>query len=283
MAKQLNVDLNFSANTSQAKQQILELQTALSKITTSGSIGVDSTKMKEASAAAKELSIHLNNAFNAQTGKLDLSKLDKSLKTSSTNVTELSNKLLSAGNQGQQAFIKLAQTISAADRPVVTLGTKLNGLFTTLKNTARWQLSSSVLHGFMGAYQQAMGYVKDLNKSLTDIRIVTGKSIDDMSRFAIEANKAAKALSTTTNEYAQASLIFFQQGLNEEEVAKRAAVTTKLANVTGQTTQVVSDQLTAVWNNFYDGSKSLEYYADVLTALGAAVNFVKNPYICRAA
>ena len=32
----------------------------------------------------------------------------------------------------------------------------------------------------------------------------------------------------------------------------------------------VSDQLTAVWNNFYDGSKSLESYADALTALGAA-------------
>jgi TP901 family phage tail tape measure protein len=28
--------------------------------------------------------------------------------------------------------------------------------------------------------------------------------------------------------------------------------------------------MTAVWNNFYNGSKSLEYYADVLTALGAA-------------
>jgi hypothetical protein len=28
--------------------------------------------------------------------------------------------------------------------------------------------------------------------------------------------------------------------------------------------------MTAVWNNFYDGSKSLDYYADVLTALGAA-------------
>ena len=32
----------------------------------------------------------------------------------------------------------------------------------------------------------------------------------------------------------------------------------------------MSEQLTAVWNNFYDGSKSLEYYADVMTALGAA-------------
>jgi TP901 family phage tail tape measure protein len=28
--------------------------------------------------------------------------------------------------------------------------------------------------------------------------------------------------------------------------------------------------MTAIWNNFYDGSKSLEHYANVLTALGAA-------------
>jgi hypothetical protein len=28
--------------------------------------------------------------------------------------------------------------------------------------------------------------------------------------------------------------------------------------------------MTAIWNNFDNGSKSLEYYADVITALGAA-------------
>jgi TP901 family phage tail tape measure protein len=27
--------------------------------------------------------------------------------------------------------------------------------------------------------------------------------------------------------------------------------------------------MTSIWNNFSDGSKSLEYYADVLTKLGA--------------
>jgi hypothetical protein len=63
--------------------------------------GIDASKMKVASQAAKELSIHLNNAFNATTGNFDLSKLDKSLKTSSTNITELSSKLLSAGATGQ--------------------------------------------------------------------------------------------------------------------------------------------------------------------------------------
>jgi TP901 family phage tail tape measure protein len=43
-----------------------------------------------------------------------------------------------------------------------------------------------------------------------------------------------------------------------------------MANVSKQSAETVSDQMTAVWNNFYDGSKSLEYYADVMTKLGAA-------------
>ena len=43
-----------------------------------------------------------------------------------------------------------------------------------------------------------------------------------------------------------------------------------MANVTRDSAQTVSDQMTAIWNNFADGSHTLEYYADVMTALGAA-------------
>ena len=43
-----------------------------------------------------------------------------------------------------------------------------------------------------------------------------------------------------------------------------------MANVTGESTSKIADQMTAVWNNFADGSKELSYYADVMTALGAA-------------
>mgnify|MGYP006945392074 CR=1 FL=1 len=42
-----------------------------------------------------------------------------------------------------------------------------------------------------------------------------------------------------------------------------------MANVTGTTAQKVSDQMTAIWNNYDDGTKSLKYYADVMTSLGA--------------
>lgn len=58
--------------------------------------------------------------------------------------------------------------------------------------------------------------------------------------------------------------------LSDKEVEERTNVTIKMANAAGVSAETVSDQLTAVWNNFYDGSKSLEYYADVMTALGAA-------------
>jgi hypothetical protein len=42
------------------------------------------------------------------------------------------------------------------------------------KRTAGWQLQSSIIHGVVGGVQKAVGYAQDLNKSLTDIRIVTG-------------------------------------------------------------------------------------------------------------
>ena len=271
MAKQLNVDLNFRANTTQAQQQIMQLQSLLQKIAVGSDMNIDASKMKAASEAAKELSIHLNNAFNVNTGNFDLSKLDKSLKTSSTNITELSSKLLNAGATGQTAFVQLAQTIAAADRPVVTLNSKLTGLMTTLKNTARWQISSSILHGFIGAVQQAYGYAQDLNASLNDIRIVSGQSSEQMAQFAEQANKAAKNLSTTTTAYTKAALIFYQQGDKGSTITEKSDVVTKMANVTGQNTSMVADQLTAIWNNFNkSGDEAYEHYADVLTALGAA-------------
>ena len=273
MAKQLNVNLSFNADTKQAKADIEALSKALqaiAKMPGNASSLFDDTEIKKASQAALELQQHLSKAVNTDTGKLDLSRFSSSLKASNKDLSTYCNTLLKTGQQGQQAFLQLAKAIASADTPVTRVNKKLAEMGTTLKNTARWQISSSILHGFMGSIQSAYGYAQDLNKSLNDIRIVTGQNIEQMSEFAVEANRAAKALSTTTTDYTNASLIYFQQGLSSEEVAKRTEVTVKMANAAGVSAQVASDQLTAVWNNFYDGSKSLEYYADVMTALGAA-------------
>ncbi len=276
MAKQLNMSLSFNADTAKAKAQIQELQRSLDQLVSgsvakSASNGLPITKeLNEAQIAATRLQTILAQSMNVKTGNLDLTKFTQSMNGANMKLSTLKTQLDRLGPAGQQAFVSLAQSIVTADVPLTRTNKLLSDMWTTVKNTARWQLSSSVLHGVMGAYQQAMGYAKDLDESLNNIRIVTGQNVDQMARFAEQANKAAKALSTTTTEYTNASLIFYQQGLDDAEVAKRTEVTVKMANASGQSAQVVSDQLTAVWNNFYDGSKSLEYYADVMTALGAA-------------
>jgi len=45
----------------------------------------------------------------------------------------------------------------------------LSSFLVTLKNTAKWQLSSTMLHGLISGIQSAINYTKDLDKSLNNI------------------------------------------------------------------------------------------------------------------
>ena len=67
-----------------------------------------------------------------------------------------------------------------------------------------------------------------------------------MERFARTANKAAQKLGTSTKDYTDAALIYYQQGLGDAESQRRAEITMKTANVTGQTGRETSEQLTAI-------------------------------------
>lgn len=271
----VNVNLAFTADTSKAKAQIQDLQHALSALTTN-SINKNSPfagiskELSDATAAAAQLETQLKNCVNVNTGKLDLTKFMQSLNASGTTLNEYANKLNALGPAGQQAFSKLAAAINSADAPLRQSSALLHDFANTLKNTVKWQISSSMIHGFMGALSSAYGYAQDLNASLNDIRIVTGQTVDQMDAFAQRANKAAQALNTTTTAYTKASLLFYQQGLDDQTVADRTAVVMKMANVTKDAATDVSSYMTAIWNNFDDGSTSLERYADVITALGAS-------------
>ena len=271
MNKQMNIDLRFNADVSAVKANLESLRSSLSSISNMPiPLGTQlSSGMAQASQSAQQLKLHLASAFDVKTGNLNLNALNSSLKASGQSLSTLTSGLLNAGVQGEQAFMNVQSAIANAGVQINQAHGLLGSFLITLKNTAKWQLSSMLLHGFINGIRSAFTYSQDLDKSLNNIRIVTGYSSDEMSKFAEEANRAAKALNTTTVKYTDASLIFYQQGLSKEEVAERADVAIRLANVSRQSTEVVADQMTAIWNNFYDGSQSLEYYADVLTALGA--------------
>lgn len=263
--------LVMTADVSQAKAQLKDLQSSLDGLLknshNTSPLGL-TKEINDALSKTAELKVALDQAINTNTGKLDLSKFSKQINASQ--IKDYAAALQNLGPAGDRAFAQLAQSIMSAEIPLKRTNRLLNDFKTTLSNTVKWQISSSIVNSLSGAIQHAYGYAKDLNKSLNDIRIVTGYSVDQMAKFAREANNAAKALSTTTTQYTDAALIYYQQGLAEKDIKARTDATIKMANVTGESARAVSDYMTAIWNNFDNGSKSLEYYADVMTALGAA-------------
>ena len=272
--KQVVVDLTFNANADNAKKAMKSLMQELNALSNSAlknaSTGTLNKDLLNASHTAIQLRQNLETAFNVKTGNLDLVKFNQSMKSAGMSLEQYRTQLMNLGPAGAQSFAQLSTAIMQADAPLTRVNSKLNDFAVSLKNTAKWQISSSILHGLIGSINSAYSYAQNLNASLNDIRIVTGASTEEMSKFASAANKAAKSLSTSTKTYADAALIFYQQGLGDADVKERTDAVIKMANVTKDSAAEVSSYMTAIWNNFDDGSKSLEHYADVMTALGAA-------------
>lgn len=274
-ARTVRVNLDFTATTSQAEAALSRLSTNLRNISSQTNLDTGGLRLQEqlntASVAAIKLRENLQNAINIDTGRLDLSKFNHEMKKSGMSLKQYRDALVSLGPTGRAAFMDLSKAILASETPLKQTNVLVDKLWNSLKRTAGWQLSSTAIHRFIGTIQTAYNYAQDLNKSLNNIRIVTGYGSDKMAEFAKNANKAAKQLSATTLDYTNASLIYYQQGLDDKAVQERSDVTVKMANVTGTAAQTVSDQLTAVWENFMkDGEHTAEWYADVMTALGAA-------------
>lgn len=209
------------------------------------------------------------DAYNPKLGTYELSKFNQSLKESGTSAERAFQAVSGYGQAGKAALLDMTTNMLAVDRAAKQVSTTFEKLGQTMMNTIRWSVTSTAINTVTGAIQQAYHYAVDLDKSLNDIMIVTDKSAGDMEEFARQANKAAKALGASTKDYTQASLIYYQQGLSDRDVAARTETTLKAAAITGQSAEQVSEQLTAVWNGYKVSAQESELYIDKLSAVAA--------------
>ena len=224
-------------------------------------------ELKSLKSSISQIDGALEKAFNTDLGTLNVSKFNQALK--GMNLNQVYKDFSAAGAAGQSAFRNVTSQILTTNMQLKQTHNFLNNMATTMANTVKWGVASSVMNSFTGSVQKAYGYVKSLDTSLNDIRIVTGQSAEAMDKFAVKANNAAKALGKSTTDYTKASLIYYQQGLSDEDVAARAETTLKAANVTGQSGEAVSEQLTAVWNGYKVSAEEAELYIDKLAAVAA--------------
>lgn len=263
----IEVGLRFTADTSNASRQVAKLKDDISKAIQNASImGKDGKPLEGYVQQAAQFRGILEAATN-EAGKLDLTKLQRGLSQSGLSMKQVHSALQAIG--AENAFGKLTNQIMQANTRSQVLHGTLQKFATGLKNTAMWTIQSNAIHAVQSALQGAFSYAQKLNKGLTDIAIVSDLNADQLAAFAKSANAAAKELSTTTNEYVKGALIYYQQGLNDKEVAERTETTIKMANASGESAETISSYMTAIWNNFDHGAESVEHYADVIAYLGA--------------
>lgn len=132
---------------------------------------------------------------------------------------------------------------------------------------AVWDVGTNLFYGLKRNIREGIAGLIELDKTLTEISTVTGKNRDEIRQLGLEYNKLAKKLKVTTKEITESSMIFYRQGLNDEEVRKRVEVTTKAAATAAMDFNETANLLTATVNGM---RVDIEKASDVFLKLGAS-------------
>ena len=120
----------------------------------------DLAKLK---ASAKEVESALERAFNPNLGTLNVSKFNQELKK--LDVKRIYQDFNIMGQAGRNAFRNITSDILTTNMQLKQTHTLLDNMATTMANTIKWGVASSVMNTFTGSVQQAYGYVKNLAKA----------------------------------------------------------------------------------------------------------------------
>ena len=194
--------------------------------------------------------------------------------------------------EGMRADQKAMTPESAAEyeKQITAEETKLSGLEEQLKASQQEfdKFNSSATEG--GAVMQSFGssitmamsrfgrqmfrkalndvkqFVKQFDKSMTEIQMITLKSDDQISELGSKLIDTAKSSGSTVSEVTAAASNLYRQGLSDEEVTERLDDVIKFSKVSGVKTTEASKIITTAMQNGLVGNSTEAM--DALVALG---------------
>ena len=264
-----------SSGLTKLQSQIRQTQNELTKMQSMGLIS--DKQVTEAKSQLIGLQTALSKSFNTKLGMMDMSAFQKNLKESGVEISRLATTFRSVGTSGTTSFNGLLGQLGRIDTRMQSLSKSTDKVLNTIGNTFRWGIIASGFSQMMNSIHNAVDYVKDLDSSLTDIMMVTDYSKQQMNEYAKSANEAAKALGSTTVAMTQGTTVFAQQGYDLPKSQQLAEYSIKLANASGQTSDVTADQITAYMNaygldsNLQAVGKALDAWAEVANVSAADV------------
>lgn len=212
----INIGIKYNvdkASLENVKRQLQDLRnTNLKDYALSKGLGLEEAKVQLNIIRQEidKLQGALNKSYNSDLGALNVSKFNKELKN--LDLQKIYGEMSKLGAEGQNAFRNIMTEALTTNTKLKQTSGIISNLTNEIRKLVKYNIASSVINSVTGQINQAYGYVKNLDRSLTDIQIVTKKSSNEMAEFAKQANTAAQSLKTGTVDYTDAALIYYQAG-----------------------------------------------------------------------
>lgn len=108
----------------------------------------------------------------------------------------------------------------------------------------------------------------ELDKAFASLKIITGATDEEMSKFADTATRLAKSLGQSITDVTKSIETFSRLGYSLEDASRLAEYATMMANVAGTTNEEATTGLTAIIKGFNFDVGQAEHVADVLVEVG---------------
>lgn len=242
-----------------------DLEKKLSNIkinTNTNGKGIKVLDEKEITQYQKHMQNMMTNLKTKYGSLLDKGQIKKEVADFNTALSGLGKNNLSKKDLGLQFETlttnvkKSSSALRLATQDADSFGNTLMKDFTKF---SLWFGIGTVFMSFIHGIQDAITYTNQLDNSLNEIRIVTGKTQEQVIGLANSYNKLAKEMSVTTAEISSEAANLFRQGLDETQVEERMKriiqyakissisiadsdkIITATANATGESVQKIID------------------------------------------
>ena len=265
----IQFDIGFKVDAKSLEGQLntihKEIQNAF-KVDTGFSGGM-SKEISNAVVQARSLEKALSAATTDK--GLSFSSMNAELRRAGTNMNQVVSGLIAGGDAFKGSANEALAAFASANRQVITLNKHLQEMGRVFLQSMKFTVAQQAIQGLQNMLQESYEWVVDLDSQLTQIQIVSGKTAQQMEAVSAQIVERSRALRVAASDYAEASQIYYQQGLQDAEVQRRADITIKAAQAANESTKAMSDMLTAVWNTYNMQGEQLENAASVGAKLGA--------------
>jgi len=195
-----------------------------------------------------------------------LNKIKEDLKTTDelgfnglrTNLNKINTDMKVTTNETQQLVNSLKETNN---------GGFFSGISGFLGKVGIFYGVQQVVQEISQQFKNASDYVLTLDKNISNIEIVTGKSKDEVVQLTNKFKELGAQLHTTNVEMMSGSEELLRAGYSSEDTKKMMEQSVIGAKISGQTTQQVSEQLIAIKNAFNMSADSMSHVIDTFSKM----------------